>query len=357
MRALFDSTGDGILIMDPQSRTVIAANAKAAALLGIPALPSGTRLSRLGIQARVYDQEGRELAIGDYPTRRSLRGEAYTGYRVTVKYADGSTREIESAGGTVEASTGLNAYVVLRDMTELRRLERVKDEIMQVMVHECRNPLQVLKGATLMLSLSLERGDDARARQFIESISRQVDAISSCLTDLTEALEATSSRYPMRNDPVDLGALFRRSAESFRAGEGHRHKVRISLPGKRLTVLGDESRLSVVLDNLLSNAAKYTPPAKRIWFSCRHESGYVTARVADEGTGIPVGDLERIFDGFYRSPDFAEWGLGGTFGLGLYISRSIARRHGGDLWAEHRDGGGTVMVLKLPLANGSVSRG
>ncbi|MHB8757854.1 MAG: sensor histidine kinase, partial [Bacillota bacterium] len=107
-------------------------------------------------------------------------------------------------------------------------------------------------------------------------------------------------------------------------------------------------RLIEVLTNLMSNAIKYTRPGGHIWVKAAVDGENVVARVEDDGIGIPEDQLDQVFEGFHRARNLTEHDPGGL-GLGLFISRDISRRHGGDLWAANREGGGTVMNLKLPL--------
>jgi signal transduction histidine kinase len=126
------------------------------------------------------------------------------------------------------------------------------------------------------------------------------------------------------------------------------HRWSFSLPKTPVEVMADPQRLGQAISNLLTNATKYTPAGKTIRVRLAKPNGAVVLKVEDEGVGIPPEDLERIFDGFYRTPDVTKW-QPGSVGLGLYISRGLVRRMGGDLWAENRPGGGTVMCLKMPL--------
>jgi signal transduction histidine kinase len=106
--------------------------------------------------------------------------------------------------------------------------------------------------------------------------------------------------------------------------------------------------LGQAITNLLTNAQKYTPTGKAIHVTLSKRNGSALLKVEDEGVGIPPEDLEKVFAGFYRTPDVTKW-QPGSVGLGLFISRGLVRRMGGDLWAENRPAGGTVMCMKMPL--------
>ena len=117
---------------------------------------------------------------------------------------------------------------------------------------------------------------------------------------------------------------------------------RLSIP-----VMIDPVRVRQILTNILDNAIKYTPPGKRIWIDFTLSGNCTVVTVEDEGIGIPQGEIDRIFDQFYRASNVH--GYTGGIGLGLYVSRYLARMHGGDLWVKMRDKGGTIMSLCLPV--------
>lgn len=234
-----------------------------------------------------------------------------------------------------------------RDVTELRHLEHAKDELLQVLSHELRNPLQVIKGLLQMLRLKSQHLAKHEIEQRLDLMDRQVNRLVYLVNDILAAHRASNPRFRMHFRPTDLAALLEKALSPFIMNDSG-HQIVVEIP-KHIPVTVNPEGISRVLNNLMSNALEYTPPGKHVWVSVQLEEGSVLLMVADEGVGIPPERIERVFDGFCRGERLADWRTG-SIGVGLYVSRSIARRHGGDLWAEARPGGGTIMCLRLPLA-------
>lgn len=234
-----------------------------------------------------------------------------------------------------------------RDVTELKHLERAKDELLEVVSHELRNPLQVIKGLLQLLRVKLRNLAKHEIEQRLDLLDKQVNRLTYLVNDILTAYRASNPRFRMDFRPTDLTALLEEALYPFIMNDSG-HQVIVEMP-KQVSVTVNRDGIMQVLNSLISNALEYTPPGKRIWVTVQLEDRSVLTMVADEGVGIDPERMESIFDGFSRGGRLADWRTG-SIGLGLYVSRSIARRHGGDLWAEARSGGGTIMCFRLPLA-------
>ncbi|HHY12489.1 MAG TPA: hypothetical protein GX529_07650 [Firmicutes bacterium] len=240
--------------------------------------------------------------------------------------------------------------LVFHDITGLRTLETIRENFLQVMSHELRNPIQTLK-ALLDLIEAYVAGRDT-------PLSKYTRLAESCLYRITALVEDLLSIGQMEHDsltinaiPADFKELLIESLEPYLTGSQHVFVCRFDEEAG-FPVVVDPVRIHQILANLLNNAVKYTPQGKRIWLDFSVLSKYAILSIADEGIGIPPAELDRIFDRFYRGKNTR--GKFDGIGLGLYVSRCLARMHGGDLWAETRPQGGTVIKFSLPiLINGA----
>jgi two-component system phosphate regulon sensor histidine kinase PhoR len=237
--------------------------------------------------------------------------------------------------------------IVLQDRTEVRRLERVRRDFVSNISHELRTPLATLK--LLSETLSLEAGDDpALLKDYLGRIEVEVDRLAQMVDELGELSHIETGQVTLDRTAVDLGALARRAAERLES-QADRAGLRLTAdaPDAPVIAYGDERRLEQVLVNLVHNAIKFTPPGGTIRVSCTQGDGVAVLAVEDSGIGIPAGDLERIFERFYKV-DRSRSSQG--TGLGLAIARHIVELHGGRIWAESVEGRGAKFSFTLPGA-------
>ncbi len=236
--------------------------------------------------------------------------------------------------------------VVLDDLSELRRLEKVRREFVANVSHELRTPLASLK----LLSETLSSGgaDDATLlKDYLARIEVEVDRLAQMVDELGELSLLETGQISLERRPVVVaslvsGAVARLEAQAERAGLHLTAAVPEDLP----PVEGDARRLEQALVNLLHNAVKFTPSGGSIAVAARLDGEAVAVSVADTGVGIQQDDLERIFERFYKA-DRSRSGQG--TGLGLAIVRHIVRLHGGRVWAESSPGAGATFTFTLPV--------
>jgi len=240
-----------------------------------------------------------------------------------------------------------SGYLVLvQDLSELRRLEKVRRDFVANISHELRTPISSLK----LLTETLQEGaasDAAVAAGFIEKIHLEVDKLAQLVTELSDLSAIESGQAVLNLQPGDIStaiklAAARLSPQAERAGISLGVELPETLPQVKL----DENRIEQVLVNLVHNAIKFTPKGGRIKIGARTQGQILVVYVSDSGIGIPEDDLTRVFERFYKV-DKARSG-GGT-GLGLAISKHIVQAHGGDIWAESRYGKGATFSFSLPL--------
>ncbi|WP_439621798.1 ATP-binding protein [Gemmata sp.] len=226
----------------------------------------------------------------------------------------------------------------------LREADRKKDEFLAILAHELRNPL-----APLRTGLELVRRGAGQAERAWLMMERQVNQLVRLVDDLLDVSRITRGRLELRRGPVDLAAVIEGAVETARPLiDRARHELTVALPDRPVTLDGDAARLSQVFANLLTNAAKYTPPGGRIRVAAARDPGGVSVTVADTGVGIPPAMLGRVFDMFTQVDRTLEKTTGGL-GIGLSLVKGLVEMHGGTVVAQSDgEGTGSTFTVRLP---------
>jgi two-component system phosphate regulon sensor histidine kinase PhoR len=238
------------------------------------------------------------------------------------------------------------SVAVFRDLTELRRLERVRQEFVANVSHELRTPITAILGyAETLLNGALE--DRENAPQMVEIIHRQSERLSSLVDDLLELSRLEGREAAFGRTPLSVEAISQRAVEAV-APRAARKSISLDaeVPAS-LTALGDERALEQVLLNLLDNAVKYTPEGGRVRLTARPDGDRVRLCVADSGMGIAPQHLPRLFERFYRIDPGRSRDMGGT-GLGLAIVKHLVSAMGGELQVASQPGEGSEFSVLLP---------
>jgi CheY-like chemotaxis protein/two-component sensor histidine kinase len=250
----------------------------------------------------------------------------------------------------------------MQDVTEWRRAEerlreadRRKDEFLAMLSHELRNPLAPIRNALYIL----DRTDPAspQARRAKEVANRQIGHLTRLVDDLLDVTRIARGKIELRRARVDLALLARRTAEDYRELMQDRElALALEIPAHPLVLSGDETRLAQVLGNLLSNAAKFTPPGGQVTVSVAEEGGRAVVRVRDTGAGISPEILPSLFEPFSQGQQTLARSEGGL-GLGLALVRGLAALHGGEVHASSEGPGrGAEFVVELPLSPAEARR-
>ncbi len=258
-------------------------------------------------------------------------------------------RNFSVTAAPVRSAGAKGAVLVLHDITELRRLERVRRDFVANVSHEFKTPLTAIQGfAETLLSGALD--DKANREHFVEIIREHARRLARLTDDLLKLSRIEAGRLELEIRPIRVQALVNGCVETARFNAGTRGlQIQVDLPEDIPAVLGDGAQLGEVLQNLLDNAVQYTPSGGQITVKARANGHNIVFTVSDTGIGIPESDLERIFERFYRVDAARSREAGGT-GLGLAIARHIVEAHGGRIWVEGAIGQGSRFSFIVPGA-------
>ncbi|MFB9722875.1 ATP-binding protein [Planobispora longispora] len=229
----------------------------------------------------------------------------------------------------------------------LRELDRMKDELVAMVSHELRSPIGAIRGYAEMLLD--EPGLPDEHRMFVDVIDRKSAHLQRLVDDLLDLARFDAGHINLDSRPMSLSELACQAADDHRPSAEAKNLVLDTDLVAGVTLRADPVRLRQVLDNLLSNAIRYTPPGGTVFLTVGCDDEAVVT-VADTGIGVPAEQYPQLFDRFFRASTALASGVKGT-GLGLAITRAIVEAHGGTVTAQPREGGGTVFTVRLPAAS------
>lgn len=330
LTAVLCTMEDGIFVLDGEA-LIATFNPAACRLLELPE----EGLEGRSIVEAVHDYELADIVQRCLKTRHAQSG--------SVELS--SRRVVRVTAAPLKGQPG--CLVLLQDLTEMKRLERVRRDFMANISHELRTPAASLKA----IAETLEDGaldDPALARDFLAKMNAEVDRLAQVIQELGELSRIESGEAPMLREPFDLSETVREAAARLAPQAGRAGlKLDVSVPAGLPAALGDRERIEQVLVNLLHNAVKFTPAGGSVTVSAMTERDGIQVTVSDTGVGIAPDDLPRVFERFYKA-DRARSG-GGT-GLGLAIAKHIVEGHGGRIWVESIEGKSSIFRFTLPQA-------
>jgi two-component system phosphate regulon sensor histidine kinase PhoR len=337
LRAVLSGMVEGVLALDAEQR-ILFTNDRAGQLLGFETSAAvGRRLWEVVRQRSFQDVVRQVLAD---PKAQAAE----------LDWAGSATRHLTVHAAPLTGPAGRGAVLVFHDTTELRRLERLRQEFVANVSHELKTPLSVIKACTETLINGA--GDEPEFRaSFLQQVAEQAERLHALILDLISLARIESGEEMFEFEPVDVGAAVHACAERQRArAEGKDQKLEVIAPasGVALHVWADDEAVGHILDNLVDNAVKYTPAGGRIEVRWRIDGDRVCIEVADTGIGIPERDLPRIFERFYRVDKARSRELGGT-GLGLSIVKHLVQAMHGSVEAKSQIGVGSTFRVRLPL--------
>ena len=235
------------------------------------------------------------------------------------------------------------SVITIRDMTRERRAERLKSDFIATISHELRTPITPIRGYADLLKRRWDRMSLEKRESVLDTIAERADHLARLVDDLLMAARAdTETALRVDTATIDVVAVANDAAKAFPEVDG---RLRIAGTGP-LLVMADRTRVMQIIGNLVGNALKYTPAGSPIDIAFRAVDGWVEVSVTDHGGGIAENEQEKVFERFYRIEDPLTMRTGGS-GLGLHISRQLARAMGGDVTLNSSPGHGCTFVLRL----------
>jgi PAS domain S-box-containing protein len=236
------------------------------------------------------------------------------------------------------------------DQVEARRkvedLSRLKDEFLSIASHELRTPVTSIKGYTQLAKTLIRENDLATSEEYLDIALDQIDRMSRLILELLDVSRIETGRLQIRRESIPWSNFVRDVVHRHHTAFSDRH-FKVDVDGDERIVNGDRDRLEQVLGNLLENAVKYSPEGSDISVDVDDRGDHVVTAVSDRGMGIPADELGQVFERFHRGRHVSSTNYGGL-GLGLYITKQIVERHGGQIWVESREGQGTTFYFSLP---------
>jgi two-component system phosphate regulon sensor histidine kinase PhoR len=346
LRAVLDATVDGILLTDREGEVQLANRpmVRLGKELGLPL--EGTAVDRLlSVEHRMTDPVGYREAmerLRDTPDEPSMD---------EFELAD-SRRVFQGFTSPVHIDSGVfvGRIWTLREVTQQRELDRMKDDFVATVSHELRTPLTSMMGFLEMLREGEAGPLTAEQDRFLSIVYRSSERLQRLVGDLLFVARLDASGLQLEFDDVRLGDVVADAVETVAALARSREiDLRLDAPPDGgLVVWGDRERLAQLVANLLSNALKFTSAGG--WVAARTfaDRGIAVLEVEDTGIGIPVAEQERLFQRFFRSSNATQQAIPGT-GLGLVITKAIAEAHGGRVSVASVPGASTCFRVELPL--------
>jgi PAS domain S-box-containing protein len=353
---ILESVGDGIFGIDLYGRMTFVNQAAARTLGHTPEQLSGRDLHEAVYRGH---SDGTPYLRGASPITMAMHRSVAIRMRDEVFWRrDGASIPVDySASPMLEDGRISGMVVAFQDISERRRLERMKDEFISTVGHELRTPLTSLRASLgLISSGSLDKRPDKRTKMFEVAIGN-CDRLVRLVNDILDFDSVERGMLSLNRQPVKANDLLNRTAETAK-GPASAARIEFRIDAPENLVMADEERILKVLNELVNNAIKFSPHDTKIRLAAKasepglSDAGEVCFLVEDQGRGIAPEKLEKIFDRFHQGDASDSRARGGT-GLGLALCRSIIEQHGGRIWVESTLEKGSRFMFTLPMAPAS----
>jgi PAS domain S-box-containing protein len=345
--AIIEQSADGVMILDGRWR-ITTFNRAMEQLTGWPREEAIGRpcAEVLAIQTA----QGVNICLVDCPLQRRPP-EVNPVVEGWVTARDGRRRYVQSRYAVQRGPNGefLGAIANVRDITHRKIEEETQNTFISVISHELKTPVSIIKGYAETLGREDAEWDSATLRDGLTVIGEEADRLARQIGNLLEVsrLHANGLRLELTEWP--LPPLVAQVVERFAGQAGNGFSFELRFPDEAPIVYADYERTRAVLENLISNAIKYSPEGGAIRIACRPDGDHVIVSVADQGIGIAPEEQKQIFERFYRVDNRLRRETQGA-GLGLFLSKAIVEAQGGRLWVDSQPGRGARFSFTLPLA-------
>ena len=347
LEALLETSPVGVVVFDRASGRMVSYNREAGRIVESLRMPGRSLEELLGIVV-CRRADGREVSLAEFPLARQFASaETVRSEEVVLSVPDGRrVRTLINATPTAAEGPGTGSVVVtMQDLAPLDEIERLRTEFLGLVSHELRTPLTAIKGAAVTLMEEPARLDPAEMREFFRIILEQADQMRGLIADLLDTARIDTGTISISPGPSAVADLVEGARSAFLNGD-RRQGIVVDLGDDLPPVMADRQRVVQVLNNLLANAARYTPASSVIRVAAVREGEHVAFSVADDGEGVAPDLLPHLFRKNVG-------GAGGTasHGLGLAICKGLVEAHGGRIRAaSDGPGQGTTITFTIPVA-------
>ena len=349
LEALIETSPVGVVVFDGGTGKPASINREARRIVEGLSLPKQSP-EELLTRVTCRRGDGREVNLAEFPIAQQLsKAETVRAERIVLEVPDGrsvtmllNATPICSSQGAVES-----VVVTMQDLAPLEETERLRAEFLSLVSHELRSPLTSIKGSTATVLGAEPTPESVEMLQFFRIIDEQADHMRGLINDLLDAGRIESGTLSVSTEPLEVASLVDQARKTFLSGGG-RHTILIDLPPDLPRVLADDRRIVQVLNNLFSNASRYSPDLYPIRVAAVRDGVHVAISISDEGRGVPPERLPYLFRKQTRLG--SEEGIRGS-GLGLAICKGLVEAHGGRIRAESGGVGlGMRITFTIPVA-------
>ncbi len=348
LQAVIEESTVGLVIVEAGTRQLIGSSQEARRLLGHP-LDLGMSLEEINQVTTLYDSDGRLVTSNELPLEVALTNRVQTRPQdMFFEKSDGTRVPVVVSAAPIGAEDGGldSAVLVFQDVTQIHEIDDVKSEFLSMITHDLRSPLATIKG--MAGSLNSVARPESELRLGLDAIDEEVDHMTELVSNILDMSRIESGTRGVEREICHMADIVQ---DAVRRTLGSRHGlnrvINADVPTGLPEMYADPGQLGRVLDNLLSNAMKYTPGKVQIVNSYNTESDTIRTEVIDEGQGIPAQQRNEIFDKFYRLREGHARGREGS-GLGLAICKSVVGAHGGSIGVTNNSQGGATFWFEFP---------
>ncbi len=345
--AVIEQSADGVMILDGRWRITTFNRA-------MEQLTGWTREEALGRPCAevlaIHTSQGVNICLVDCPLQRRppQSNPVVQGW---IEPREGRRRYVQSRYAVQRGPQGefMGAIANVRDVTEQKIEEEAQSTFFSVISHELKTPVSIIKGYAETLAREDASWDMATLRDGLQVIVEEADRLAHQIQDLLDASRVQAGGMRLELTDWPLLPLAQQVVERFAPQAGEHFSFELSFPEEMPPAHADHERIRAVLENLVSNAIKYSPDGGLIRISARVDRNRAVVSVSDQGVGIPQEEQPRLFRRFYRIDNRLRRSTQGA-GLGLFLARAIVEGHGGRIWVTSHPGRGSRFSFTLPLA-------
>jgi len=348
LQAVIEESTVGVVIVEAGSRKLLGSSQEARRILD-HSLDIGMPLDDINRLMTLYDSDGRLVTASELPLEVALSSREQTRPQdMLFEKVDGSRIPVVVTAAPIGAEDGGldSAVLIFQDVTQIHEVDHAKSEFLSMITHDLRSPLATIKG--IAGSLNIISGPKSEIKLGLDAIDEEVDHMTELVSNILDMSRIESGTRGVEREICHMADIVQ---DALRRTLGSRHgsgrSITADIPSDLPEMYADPGQLGRVLDNLLSNAMKYTAGKVKVVNSYNRDTDTIRTEVIDHGEGIPVSQHMEIFDKFYRLREGNARGREGS-GLGLAICKSVIGAHGGIIGVKNRSQGGATFWFEIP---------